>query len=89
MMWKELHDDIVKFKYIIEEAENGFYLRVQPSDSDDMVYVFEGAEEGFINLVKELSNQIIKPYDKFGTDNINISFDGKGHKVEDSGVQEQ
>lgn len=39
-MWKELHDDIVKFKYIIEEAENGFYLRVQPSDSDDMVSAF-------------------------------------------------
>lgn len=71
-------------KYIIERAENGFVL-TSPTNEDGSrdIYVFEGEDDdAFVKLATQLSYIFVKDHNKFGSDNIKITWDGKGRKVE-------
>ena len=47
------------------------------------VEVIEGCEEkGFATLVEKLSQACGFPYNKHGKENIRVSWDKKGHKLE-------
>lgn len=72
----------------IRPIDNGFVLEVPP-DADYLV----GQEIGFIDnedvrpaferLVYELADLFGMPYNKFSRDNLKITWDLPGHKVEE------
>lgn len=76
----------MSIKVIIETTANGYILRNESREEDETeVEVFEeteGEEECFTRLAVRLSEILVRTYDKFGANNIRISWDRKGHKVE-------
>lgn len=76
-------------RYIIDTADNGFIL-IYPAQNggEKEMRVYEGEdEEAFSNMVEELSHALVKPHDRFGCENINISWDKKGRKADDSDLE--
>jgi hypothetical protein len=66
----------------IKEVENGYILKWEFSDSDE-THVFEGDnKETFIKLAEKLWDILGDGYNRFGIENINITFDKKGYKAE-------
>lgn len=72
-------------KVTIETIKNGYILRI--GNETEVFEESDSEEECFSHLATRLSEFFVKPYDKFGSDNIRISWDRPGHKVE-SGDEE-
>ena len=71
----------------IKQAENGYIItlpREQDTPEGQIVIESKDGEEkqAFIDLVNELAEQFGFIYNKWKEDNLKISFDLKGHKLE-------
>ncbi len=65
-------------KLTIEEADNGYIVTY----SDGIKTVFSGEDE--LEVLKEMLQfvgEYYHRYDKFGSENLSVSSDRKGHKV--------
>jgi hypothetical protein len=65
-------------KITIEDADNGYIV----TDYEGRKIVFGG--ENDLEVLKDMLvyvSELHHPYDKFGSENIHVSFDRKGHKV--------
>lgn len=78
-------------KCIIEEADNGYILTVDYEDSDPdikpariLIEEKSNEKETFSSLVIELTEHLGRDiqYDKYSKENLNITWDKPGHKLE-------
>lgn len=76
-------------KITIQDADNGWIVYDENNKTlgtEDFVpqsiMAFEGEDEDFKRVLEYLFYQFCRPYDKYKSDNINITFDKKGHKVD-------
>lgn len=75
-------------KLIIQEAENGFIITLLPVTDDDLIVneiiENEGTDkEAMTKLLTKIAEHFGESYNKYSKENINITWDKKGHKVED------
>ncbi|MBI4599780.1 hypothetical protein HY732_02565 [Candidatus Uhrbacteria bacterium] len=72
-------------KLTIEEVENGYILSSRDSDGEEWKKLVlsdpSDDREGLKELLAEVANYFGERYDKFGSENLNITFDRKGHKA--------
>ena len=70
----------------IKQAENGYIITLpREQDTPESQIVIESKDDekqAFIDLVNELAEQFGFSYDKWGENNLEISFSKKGHKLE-------
>jgi len=74
----------------IKRVNNGFLVHV-PSIGDEILddnYVIEQEDDtaeserkALKGLLENIANNIGFPYDKFSSNNLEITFDKKGHKI--------
>lgn len=75
-------------KITIQEAENGFIITNEiKAENEKTVEIFviednDDDNETMINLLKKISECFGIFYNKYNENNLNISFNKKGHKVE-------
>lgn len=74
---------------IIERVENGFMLtdrhEYEDGSSDESITVLEegdNEDETMVKLLLKVAESVGYNEDKYGSENINITFDRKGRKVE-------
>ncbi len=71
-------------KIVIETTTNGYILTTEPGEKEERE-VFEDTTEDeacFTRLAVRLSEILVRSHNKYGEDNINISWDKKGRKAE-------
>jgi len=79
-------------KIEIKTTDNGYIVSVRYKDHEsqncEMTYAVEeiaGDEQETVSkLLLKIASLLGFEYDKFSENNINISFDRKGHKLQDS-----
>jgi hypothetical protein len=82
----------LKFTTTIEETENGFLITHDTVETDDSTgttqqhsakHCIEGSErDGLEKLLTYVAEHYGEPYSKHGSDNVRISWDRKGSKLE-------
>jgi len=81
------------YELLITKAENGFILEHEYQFDDNKVKAeytliegddscIEGEEDMFRRLLEEVADFFGLQYNKFESNNLNIKFDKKGHKLE-------
>lgn len=66
-------------KISITSVENGYILE---TPEEDYVFQHDGDEKpAFIMLVHKLAEELGFNYDKFAENNLEVSFNKKGHKI--------
>ncbi|MCK9598628.1 MAG: hypothetical protein M0R06_06265 [Sphaerochaeta sp.] len=66
----------------IESTSNGYIVRHQIEDGSTVCFSDENEREALVKLLTYLGEFYCEPYDRFGSENIRISFDRKGYKAE-------
>ena len=72
-------------KIQIETADNGIILKVKQDSEDTDVNVFQyndDSRDALKECLENIATMLGYDYDKYGKENINISFDKKGHKLD-------
>jgi hypothetical protein len=82
----------LKFTTTIEETENGYVVTHDSWETDDSTgaikqdsakHCIEGSErDGLTKLLTYIAEHYGEPYSKYGSDNVRISWDRKGSKLE-------
>lgn len=79
----------MRHQVIIEQAENGYVVTHMNAGHNERGIYFEeetrevfGGDDALVPMLTYIGEHFGEPYDRYGTENIRISFDRKGHKAE-------
>ena len=77
-----------EYEILITKAENGYILSRNDWEDDDIITKHRRIVEGITELLYEIADYFGYPYDKFSHENLSVTWDKSGHKVEGEVAEE-